>query len=64
VRFGEGDIARTGYFKRLRQLGYAAPFSLHIEFDWSAGGKSRNRDTLLRALRESRAVLRQWTDRA
>ncbi len=64
VRFGEGDIARAGYFKRLQQLGYAAPFSLHIEFDWSEGGKSRNRESLLRALRESRVVLQQWTDRA
>jgi len=64
VRFGEGEIARTGYFKRLQRLGYAAPFSLHIEFDWSEGGKSRNRASLLRALRESRAVLQQWTDTA
>ena len=63
VRFGEGDIARTGYFKRLQQLGYAAPFSLHIEFDWSEGGRSRSRESLLRALRESRVVLQQWTDR-
>ena len=60
VRFGEGDIVRTGYFKRLQQLGYSAPFSLHIEFDWSEKGKSRNRESLLRALRESRTVLKQW----
>jgi L-ribulose-5-phosphate 3-epimerase len=64
VRFGDGDIARTGYFKRLRQLDYAAPFSLHIEFDWSDKGKSRNRESLLKALRESRAVLKQWTEQA
>jgi len=64
VRFGEGDIARTGYFKRLQQLGYAAPFSLHIEFDWSDKGKSRNRENLLKALRESRAVLKQWTEQS
>jgi L-ribulose-5-phosphate 3-epimerase len=62
VRFGEGDIARTGYFKRLQELGYSAPFSLHIEFDWSNGGKSRNRESLLRALRQSRTVLKQWID--
>ena len=60
VRFGKGDITSSGYFERLRQLDYTAPFSLHIEFDWSENGKSRNRESLLRALRESRAVLKQW----
>jgi sugar phosphate isomerase/epimerase len=64
VRFGEGEIARTGYFKRLQQLGYSAPFSLHIEFDWSDKGKSRNRESLLKALQQSRAVLKQWTEQA
>ena len=64
VRFGQGDIARSGYFKRLQALDYAAPFSLHIEFDWADKGKSRNRESLLQALRESRAVLRQWSDKA
>jgi sugar phosphate isomerase/epimerase len=64
VRFGEGDIARTDYFKRLRELGYTAPFSLHIEFDWSHKGKSRDRTSLLQALRESRTVLKQWIDQA
>ena len=60
TRFGEGEISRTGYFKLLKEMGYQAPFSLHIEFDWDEGGKSRNRATLLKALRESAAVLRRW----
>jgi sugar phosphate isomerase/epimerase len=60
VRFGEGDIGQSGYFKRLRALDYQAPFSLHIEFDWSNKGKSRNRESLLNALRESRTVLKRW----
>jgi len=60
VRFGEGEIGQSGYFKRLRALGYQAPFSLHIEFDWSNKGNNRNRDALLKSLRESRTVLKQW----
>lgn len=60
TRFGEGEIGRSGYFKVLKQMGYNAPFSLHIEFDWDDKGKSRNRATLLKALRESATVLRRW----
>lgn len=59
VRFGTGEFARTDFFSRLRQMGYAAPLSLHIEYDWAAGGEA-NRATLARALRESLGVLRQW----
>ncbi len=60
VPFGEGDIAATGYFKLLRQMGYRAPISLHIEFNWSDGGKSKTRAALVKALRESADVLRRW----
>jgi len=60
VPFGEGDIASTGYFKLLKQSGYRAPISLHIEFDWSEGGKSKTRPALLKALEESARVLRRW----
>jgi len=62
VPFGQGDIAQTGYFQLLKQKGYAAPISLHIEFDWSQGGKAKNRASLLKALQESRGTLRQWLD--
>ncbi len=60
TRFGEGEIGRTEYFKLLKEAGYKAPFSLHIEFDWDDGGKSRNRATLLKVLRESAAALKRW----
>jgi sugar phosphate isomerase/epimerase len=60
VPFGQGDIASTGYFKLLKQLGYRAPVSMHIEFDWADGGKSKTRPALLKALQESAQALRRW----
>ncbi len=60
VPFGEGDIAATGYFKLLRELKYHAPVSMHIEFDWTDGGKSKTRPALVKALRDSAAMLRRW----
>jgi L-ribulose-5-phosphate 3-epimerase len=60
VPFGQGDIASTGYFKLLRQLGYRAPVSMHIEFDWTDGGKTKTRTALAKALQESVQVLRRW----
>ncbi|HWW01039.1 MAG TPA: TIM barrel protein [Candidatus Acidoferrum sp.] len=60
VHFGQGDIAATGYFQLLRQIGYQAPVSLHVEFDWTDGGKSKTRAALVKALQESSRVLRQW----
>jgi sugar phosphate isomerase/epimerase len=60
VPFGRGDFARAGYFEQLKRLGYKNPFSLHIEFDWTSGGREKNRTALIRALRESTLVLRRW----
>lgn len=60
VPFGQGDIAGTGYFQLLRQMRYRAPVSMHVEFDWTEGGKSKTRAALVKALRESTRVLRQW----
>ena len=60
VPFGEGDVGRTGYFGLLKQLGYHAPLCLHIEFDWSLQGKSKTRPALLKALKDSSRVLKQW----
>ena len=60
VHFGQGQIGRTDYFRQLKQLGYHAPFCLHIEYDWSDHGKSRDRATLVAALKESAAVIRAW----
>lgn len=58
VPFGQGDLATSGYFKELRALGYHAPISLHIEFDWTEQGK--NRAALVRTLQASLQTLRGW----
>ena len=60
VPFGQGDAANSGYFKLLREMHYQAPVSLHLEYDWHQNGKEKNRATLLKALKEGSAVLRQW----
>jgi L-ribulose-5-phosphate 3-epimerase len=60
VPSGTGDIGSTGYFKLLRELNYQAPVSLHIEFDWTDGGKAKTRAALVKALQDSARVLRHW----
>jgi len=60
VPFGKGDIAATGYFTLLKTMRYQSPISLHIEYDWTENGKAKNRAALLKALRDSSQVLRQW----
>ena len=60
VPFGKGNVSSTGYFELLRQLGYSAPVSLHIEFDWTAGGKSKTRAALAEALQVSSRTLHRW----
>jgi sugar phosphate isomerase/epimerase len=62
VPFGEGDVAGTGYFKLLRELGYHAPISLHIEFDWTHAGATKTRPALIEALKSSAGVLRRWLE--
>jgi sugar phosphate isomerase/epimerase len=60
VPFGEGDVARLGYFKLLKQMGYNAPISMHMEYDWTEKGKMENREGLVEALKKSAGVLRTW----
>ncbi len=64
VPFGQGDIAGTGYFTLLKQMGYHAPFSLHIEYDWSDKGKNKTRQEMLKVLKNSGAMLRKWLAQA
>jgi sugar phosphate isomerase/epimerase len=64
VPFGQGVIGGLGYFKLLRQMGYRAPISLHVEFDWSEKGKPKTRAALVKALRDSSGVLKQWLEGA
>jgi sugar phosphate isomerase/epimerase len=63
VALGQGDIEKTGYFGLLRALGYAAPVSLHIEYEWAEGGR-KNRDLLLKVLKANAQVLRGWFGRS
>jgi sugar phosphate isomerase/epimerase len=60
VPFGEGDVGHLGYFKLLKEMGYNAPISMHIEFDWTEKGKTKNREALVKTLKESAGVLRKW----
>ena len=59
VPFGEGEFGRTDFFRRLRALGYRAPLSLHVEYEW-APKDQKTRPRLLAALQNSRRVLGQW----
>ena len=60
VPFGEGEFARTDFFKRLKAMKYSAPLSLHIEYDWDDGGKARTAAALEKAARASTETLRRW----
>ena len=60
VPFGQGDVGTSGYFKILRELRYHAPISLHLEYEWQQNGKTKTRNALLHALKESSTVLRRW----
>lgn len=63
VPFGEGEFGQTDFFTRLKRMHYAAPLSLHIEFDWAREGR-RDRTALATAVRHSADKLREWLDRA
>jgi sugar phosphate isomerase/epimerase len=60
VKFGQGDIGTLGYFKLLKQTGYRAPISMHIEYEWSPKGQLETRSGLLTTLKENLAVLKTW----
>jgi sugar phosphate isomerase/epimerase len=60
VKFGEGDIGGTGYFKLLKESGYQAPISMHIEYEWSPKGQVETRAGLLKVLKENSQVLKGW----
>jgi sugar phosphate isomerase/epimerase len=60
VPFGEGEFSKLNFFKRLKEIGVTAPLSMHIEFDWSAHGRNKNRETLLKAAGDCNRVLREW----
>ncbi|HWQ91109.1 MAG TPA: TIM barrel protein [Clostridia bacterium] len=59
VPLGEGDIYQTGFFGKLREIGYAAPVSLHVEHDWNQGQPKR-REVMLQTLQRDTQRLRRW----
>ena len=58
VPLGQGEVGATGYFQLLKQINYRSPISLHIEYDGNA--QPETRPDLLKAVKESLGVLRQW----
>ena len=60
VPLGEGDVGSTGYFKLLKQIGYHAPISLHIEYEGGPTPQPATRPVLLKAVKDSLRVLRGW----
>jgi sugar phosphate isomerase/epimerase len=64
VPFGEGGIAGTDFFPRLKRMGCTAPLSMHIEFEWTNKNDPQPRASLLKALQNSRRVLADWLARA
>jgi sugar phosphate isomerase/epimerase len=64
VPFGQGAIPESRYFPLLKQIGYSAPISLHIEFDWSDKGKNKTRERLVQTLRDNNAILKRWLKEA
>lgn len=58
VPLGEGDVGGTGYFKLLKQIGYHAPISLHIEYEGGPTRQPGTRPVLLKAVKDSLRVLR------
>ena len=60
VPLGQGEVGSTGYFEVLKQSGYHAPISLHIEYSARSVAQPETRPELLKAVRESLAVLQRW----
>jgi len=60
VALGEGEVGQSGFFKRLKEMRYVHPISMHVEYEWAGKGQPRTRAGLLKALRENVTVLRRW----
>jgi sugar phosphate isomerase/epimerase len=60
VPLGQGEVGATGYFQLLKQMGYHAPISLHIEYSESPTSQPETREALLKAVKESLQVLGRW----
>ena len=63
VPLGEGEMARTDWFRRLKRLGLSTPISLHVEYDWAAG-QPKSADRLRACLSADQLRLREWLRQA
>jgi sugar phosphate isomerase/epimerase len=60
VAFGEGEFGKSDWFRRLKQINYGAPYSMHIEYEWAEKGSPKTREALLAVLKKSAAAIRRW----
>jgi sugar phosphate isomerase/epimerase len=60
VPLGQGEVGPSGYFKLLKQIGYHAPISLHIEYSENPKAQPETKTALLKAVKESLVVLKEW----
>jgi sugar phosphate isomerase/epimerase len=60
VPLGQGKVSASGYFKLLKEIGYHAPISLHIEYEGEPNAQPKTRPELMDAVKQSLGVLRKW----
>jgi sugar phosphate isomerase/epimerase len=59
VPFGEGEIAKTDFFRLLVAMNYAAPLCIHIEYPWAPEGR-KTQAGMIDMLKKNRLVVEQW----
>jgi sugar phosphate isomerase/epimerase len=59
VPFGQGEFGRTGFFPMLAKLGYHAPLSMHVEYEWAPHGH-KTQAALVEALKGNRQAIQRW----
>lgn len=64
VPFGEGEFGQTDLFRRLKEMNYRAPLSIHIEYNWDDGGKDHTQAALLKAAGDCTKAVRGWLAKA
>jgi sugar phosphate isomerase/epimerase len=59
VPFGQGEFGRTDFSRLLAQMNYAAPFSMHVEYEWAPPGH-KTRAALVETLKRNRRAMELW----
>ncbi len=60
VPLGQGEVKGTGFFQVLKQTGYHAPITLHIEYEGGPAPQPQTRAALSKVIQYSLRVLRDW----